>query len=116
MGKDDRGQECSAPSELRVIWFRRHEVTTLRCHLFQEVEGSRQRSGVKLISDLRLLTSVIDDFDDLPFTASPILPQDLNVPILLCNDFIQPLQGIGILDEGLKHLVEKNGIFLELNG
>jgi hypothetical protein len=26
-------------------------------------------SGVKLISDLRLLTSVIDDFYDLPFTV-----------------------------------------------
>ena len=34
--------------------------------------SSGQRSGVKLISDLRLLTSVIDDFNgfnDLPFTA-----------------------------------------------
>ncbi len=31
----------------------------------QRSEIRRQRSGVKLISDLRLLTSVIDDFNDL---------------------------------------------------
>ncbi len=30
----------------------------------QRAEIRRQRSGVKLISDLRLLTSVIDDFYD----------------------------------------------------
>ena len=53
-----------------------------------EVRDQTSEVRVKLISDLRLLTSVIDDFDHLPFTASPILPQDLNVPILLCNDFI----------------------------
>jgi hypothetical protein len=47
----------------------------------QRSEIRRQRSGVKLISDLRLLTSVIDDFyefndlngfndfNSLPFTA-----------------------------------------------
>jgi hypothetical protein len=40
----------------------------------QLAAGRNQRSGVKLISDLRLLTSVIDDFNDLPFTIyrSPI--------------------------------------------
>jgi hypothetical protein len=27
--------------------------------------GRTQRSGVKLVSDLRLLTSVVDDFNDL---------------------------------------------------
>ena len=31
---------------------------------WQKSEIRRQRSGVKLISDLRLLTSVIDDFYD----------------------------------------------------
>ena len=39
----------------------------------QLAAGRNQRSGVKLISDLRLLTSVIYDFNgfnDLPFTAS----------------------------------------------
>jgi len=44
----------------------------------QRSEIRRQRSGVKLISDLRLLTSMIDDFcafygfygfNDLPLTA-----------------------------------------------
>jgi len=41
-----------------------------------------------------------------------ILPQDLNVPAFLCNDLIQLLQGIRILDKRLKHLIEKNGIIL----
>ena len=38
----------------------------------QLAAGRNQRSGVELISDLRLLTSVIKDFNgfnDLPFTA-----------------------------------------------
>ena len=47
-----------------------------------EIRGQRsdvkgQRSGVKLISDLRLLTSVIDDFNGFngfPFTAYRLLP------------------------------------------
>jgi hypothetical protein len=34
----------------------------------QLAAGRNQRSGVKLISDLRLLISVIGDFNDLPFT------------------------------------------------
>ena len=53
------------------------EIQRADCRL-QKSEVRRQRSGVKLISDLRLLTSVIDDFYafydfygfyDLPLTA-----------------------------------------------
>jgi hypothetical protein len=57
-----------------------HRKIQLAAGRNQRSEIRRQRSGVKLISDLRLLTSVIDDFydfngfNDLPFTVylSPI--------------------------------------------
>ncbi len=51
----------------------------MRCGMggSQRSEIRRQKSGVKLISDLRLLTSVIDDFYDFNgfnyLTNQPIL-------------------------------------------
>jgi len=48
-----------------------HREIQLAAGRNQRSEIRRQRSGVELISDLRLLTSVIKDFNgfnDLPFT------------------------------------------------
>jgi len=55
-----------------------------RGHRNQRSEIRRQRSGVKLISDLRLLTSVINDFYDfygfydLRFTAYRLRLDEVN--------------------------------------
>ena len=49
-----------------------HRVRQLAASNGQLAEIRRQKSGVKLISDLRLLTSVIDDpngFNNLSFTV-----------------------------------------------
>ena len=54
-----------------------HREIQLAAGRNQRSEIRRQRSGVELISDLRLLTSVIYDFNgfnDLPFTAYRLLP------------------------------------------
>ncbi len=48
----------------------------------QRSEIRRQKSGVKLISDLRLLTSMIDDFydfNDLPFTVYCLQPDSFSL-------------------------------------
>ncbi len=64
----------------------------MRCGMggSQRSEIRRQKSGVKLISDLRLLTSLIDDFygllltvHRLPFTNN-LIDESTNFPIGKC--------------------------------